>query len=327
MEFFDNDVAGKLKKEEESRKTHHIWAEKYRPLNLSDFVGNDILKAKMKHYIEDNDIPHLLFYGKAGGGKTTLANILAKNIDCDSIYINASSENSIDDVRNKIVGFASSVGFRPLKIIILDEADFLTPQAQAALRNVMETFSMHTRFILTCNYFERIIEPIISRVQLFELVPPSKKDVASHVFNILRKESVEALPIDLKFILDSLYPDIRRIINTLQKQTRDNKLEVDQKAMVDSDYKLKIIDILKDTKKEKKDAFKEIRQILADNSITSFFDMYRLMYDNVDEYAKGHIAQSLLIISENQYKDSFVTDHEISFMALITQLLDEIKTK
>ena len=127
-----------------------LWVEKYRPKDLSTYIGNEHLKSKVSVYLESEDVPHLLLYGRAGTGKTTLAKIITKNIDCDYMYINASDENKVDDVRNKIKTFASSVGFRDLKVVILDECDYLTPNAQAALRYLMETFSKHCRFVLTC---------------------------------------------------------------------------------------------------------------------------------------------------------------------------------
>ena len=163
--------------------SHSLWVEKYRPKDLSTYIGNEHLKSKVRIYLESEDVPHLLLYGKAGTGKTTLAKIITSNIDCDYLYINASDENNVDNVRTKIKNFASSVGFKSLKVIILDEADFLTPNAQAALRNLMETFSKHTRFVLTCNYVERIIDPIQSRCQSFKVVPPSRKEVALQSVN------------------------------------------------------------------------------------------------------------------------------------------------
>ena len=152
--------------------SHSLWVEKYRPTDLSTYVGNEHLKEKVKVYLESEDVPHLLLFGKAGTGKTTLAKIVVNNIDCDYMYINASDENKVDDVRNKIKTFASSVGFKSLKVIILDECDYLTPNAQAALRNLMETFSKHCRFILTCNYVERIIDQFnqdVNHIKLFHL--------------------------------------------------------------------------------------------------------------------------------------------------------------
>ena len=140
-----------------------LFVEKYRPQSIDEFVGNDFLKQKVSLYIDEQDVPHLLFYGQAGTGKTTLAKIISGNVDADVMYINASDENNIETVRTKIKSFASTVGFKRWKIIILDEADYMTPNGQAALRNLMETFSKTTRFILTCNYVEKIIEPIQSR--------------------------------------------------------------------------------------------------------------------------------------------------------------------
>ena len=168
---------------------HSLWVEKYRPTTLDTYIGNEHLKSKVKIYLESGDLPHLLFYGKAGTGKTTLAKLLVKNIECDYMYINASDENNVDTVRTKVKNFASTIGFKDMKIIILDECDYITPNAQAALRNLMETFSKHCRFILTCNFVERIIDPIQSRCQSFQIIPPSRGEVAKHTHDILISET------------------------------------------------------------------------------------------------------------------------------------------
>ena len=182
-------------------KQHTLWVERYRPVDLENYIGNEHLKTKVSKYISTGDIPHLLLHGKAGTGKTTLAKLLVSNVDCDQMYVNASDENNVETVRNKIKMFASSVGFKDLKVIILDECDFLTPNAQAALRNLMETFSKHCRFILTCNYVERIIDPIQSRCQSFQIVPPSKIQVAKHLHNILVQENIMDTPEDIKILV------------------------------------------------------------------------------------------------------------------------------
>jgi len=187
---------------------HSLWVEKYRPNKLEDYVGNEHLKSKVAGYIESGDIPHLLLYGKAGTGKTTLAKLIVNSVDCDYMIINASDENNVDTVRNKVKNFASTIGFRQSKIIILDEFDYMTPNAQAILRNLMETFSKHCRFILTCNYVEKVIEPIQSRCQTFQIVPPTKKDVAVQISKILQSEGVKFEIKDLVPIIDAGYPDL-----------------------------------------------------------------------------------------------------------------------
>ena len=223
---------------------HSLWTEKYRPSKLVDYVGNEHLKSKVEGYLETGEIPHLLLYGKAGTGKTTLAKLIIKSIECDYMIINASDENNVETVRNKVKNFASSMGFKPFKIIILDEFDYMTPGAQAILRNLMETFSAHCRFILTCNYVEKVIEPIQSRCQTFQIVPPTKKDVAMQISKILKSEEIEFEVKDLVPIIDAAYPDIRKVINTCQLNSNKGKLQVDVQNLLENDYKNKIVDIL-----------------------------------------------------------------------------------
>ena len=302
------------------KKDHYLWCEKYRPQNLDQYIGNQHLKDKVKRYLQSEDIPHLLLYGKAGTGKTTLAKILVKNIKCDYLYINASDENKVDDVRVKIKNFASSVGFNPLKILILDEADYLTPNAQAALRNLMETFSRHTRFILTCNYAERIIDPIQSRCQLYKIVPPSKKEVAFHLKRVLELENVDFNLDDIAIIINSSYPDIRQIINSTQRQVVSKKLALDVSSIIHNNYKLKLLDLLSNN-----GSFVDIRQLIADNFINDYTEFYKLLYDEIDVFAQNKVLDVIPAIAEAQYRDQFVVDKEINFMALITNLLKIIR--
>ena len=300
-----------------------LWVEKYRPSSLDTYIGNDHLKGKVKVYLESGDLPHLLLHGKAGTGKTTLAKILMNNIDCDYLYINASDENNVETVRTKIKNFASSVGFKDYKIIALDECDYITPNAQAALRNLMETFSKHCRFILTCNYVERIIDPIQSRCQSFQIIPPSKKEVALHLTNILDSEQVLYEVSDIGLLVNGGYPDIRRVINSTQRNVIDGKLVLDKGSVVQNDYKLKLLEILKT--QDKKSAFKNIRQLLADSQITDFADLFKLLYDEVDSYGKGHVAECILVIAKYELSDSQVVDKEINAMAMVIELLGVIK--
>jgi len=302
---------------------HTLWVEKYRPSNLDTYIGNDQLKSKVKVYLESGDLPHLLLFGKAGTGKTTLAKLLVNNIECDYLYINASDENNVETVRSKVKNFASTMGFKDYKIIILDECDYITPNAQAALRNLMETFSKHCRFILTCNFVERIIDPIQSRCQTFQVIPPNKNDVAKHLHNILSQESVDYDREDLAILVNSGYPDIRRVINGAQRQSVDGKLVIDKQSIVENDYKLKLLEILE--KQDKKSAFNNVRQLMADAKVTDFADLFRLLYDEVDSYGKGHIAECILIIAKYELSDAQVVDKEINAMAMIIEILRIIK--
>jgi DNA polymerase III delta prime subunit len=304
--------------------SHTIWNEKYRPHTLDTYVGNDTVKATFQQYIDTNDVPHLLLYGDAGSGKTTLAKIVANTIAKDNyIYINASDENSVDTVRDKIKQFASSIGFGGLKLIILDECDYMTPNAQAALRNVIETFSKTTSFILTCNYVDKIIDPIQSRCQIFNIVPPSKKEVAQHLVKILNDEGVKYEKDNLATIINQSYPDIRRVINTTQRCVIGGVLKLDETTLVEHNYLSSILDVLK-SNKNKKEKFDGIRQLLADNHVRDFNQMFRYLYDNVDTFANGFVSTIILIIAEAQYKDSFVVDHEINAMAMFIQIIMEI---
>jgi replication factor C small subunit len=315
MSLFENEI---------NKREHTLWCEKYRPIDLSTYVGNETVKETIQSYLETNDIPHLLFYGKAGTGKTTLAKLIVNTIKCDWMIINASDENNVDTVRNKVKNFASSVGFAGFKVIILDEFDYMTPNAQAILRNLMETFSKHCRFILTCNYIEKIIDPIQSRCQTFAITPPTKKDVAVQVAKILDTEGVRYDIKNVAEIINSYYPDIRRVINTCQLQSVKGELRVDKQIMVESDFKTKLIELLK-AKDEKRNTFINIRQAVADNKLNDYSEMYTMLYDKVDEYAAGNTANVILTIADGVSKDALVVDKEIVFMATIIQILNIIK--
>ena len=306
-----------------TREDHGLWVERYRPSTMETYIGNEHLKSKVSIYLESGDLPHLLLYGRAGTGKTTLAKLLVNNIECDYLYINASDENNVETVRSKVKNFASTMGFKDYKIIILDECDYITPNAQAALRNLMETFSKHCRFVLTCNFVERIIDPIQSRCQTFQTTPPSKKEVAVHLSKILETEEVGHELSDIALLINSAYPDIRRVINSAQRQSVEGELVIDKQSIVENDYKLKLLEILKT--QDRKSAFKNIRQLVADSQIRDFADLFRLLYDEVDSYGKGHIAECILILAKYEQSDAVVVDKEINAMAMVIELLGVIK--
>jgi len=306
------------------KKENTLWVEKYRPDTLDGYVGNEHIIEKVKIYIENEDVPHLLLYGQAGTGKTTLAKIITNQIDCDVMYVNASDENSVDAVRDKIRGFASSVGFRKWKVIILDESDYLTPNAQAALRNLMETFSKTTRFILTCNYVEKIIDPIQSRCQTFSITPPSKSEVAIRLKDILDTETVTYERSDLAVLVNSGYPDIRRVLNAAQRQVVGGTMKIDKTSTIQANYMEDVKTELM-SKDDVKTTFTKVRKIIADSKVKDFTPFYRFLYDEVDTYGGGKVGNTILKIAEAQYKDTSVVDKEINVMSMLLQILVDIK--
>ena len=187
----------------------------------------------------------------------------------------------------------------------------------------MEIFSKHCRFILTCNFVERIIDPIQSRCQSFQIIPPSKTEVAQRLNQILEEEEINYELQDLKILIDSNYPDIRRTINSAQRNVVNLQLKLDTNSIIQNDYKLKLLEILKI--QDKKNAFKNIRQLVADSQIRDFADLFRLLYDEVDSYGKGHVAECILVIAKYELSDAQVVDKEINAMAMIIELLGVIK--
>ena len=316
MSFFSEETEPQL-------QSHTLWAEKYRPNNVNDYICDSHLRDILVDFINRKDIPHLLFHGGAGTGKTTLAKILTKNIPSDVIYINASDTNGIEMVRTKIKGFAGSTGFQALKIVILDEADFFTTEAQAALRNLMETYSQSTRFILTCNYVEKIIKPLISRCQVFEIEPPTKKDVAVYVRNILDKESIKYELSDLKTVLDNFYPDVRKTINYLQQSSTSGTLKLVKTQNASVDLKSSLINLLKNSKTNSK-AFNDIRQLVADAGTKTFDELYIELYTKASEFAPDKEIAVIIEVAEYMYQSAMVVDKEITFMACVAKLIKTI---
>ena len=307
-------------------KDHTLLVEKHRSKNLNEYVGNEHIKKTIEQYLGQNDIQNLIFYGPAGTGKTTLAKLIVNNLNCDYLYINASDERGIETIRDKVSGFASTASFKPLKVVILDEADFLTIQAQASLRNVIETFSRTTRFIMTCNYVERIIDPLQSRCQVLKVIPPSKGEVAKHIAGVMEKESISFERDDLKTIVNQYYPDLRKCLNTIQlsivydkaKGEDDKWLKIDKSVLVSSNY---MVQVLKELMKSKS-SWREIRQIIANANVQDFEEFYRFLYDNAPKYANGKEGMVAIYINEYSYQSNFRIDKEINVMALVAKLIE-----
>ena len=301
-------------------KQHTLWIEKYRSETLEQYIGNDAVKARIADCIANNDIPHFIFAGSAGTGKTTLAKLIVKNIKCDYLYINASDENGIDIIRDKVKGFASTSSFKPLKVVILDEADFLTQPAQAALRNLIEEYSMVTRFVLTCNYIERLIEPLQSRCEIHILKPPTKSAVAKHICtNILDVEGVTYDIQDVAKVINELYPDVRSIIKVLQSNVKDSKLTI---TTLDDNWCKQLVQILN---KREKNAWYQVRQLVADAQVDDFQTAYRYMFDHLADFSYGHDAELSVILDDFIWRAGVVPDKEINFAAAIAKILDTNK--
>lgn len=297
-------------------KQHTLFTEKFRPTNPQDYIGNEVFKSNLDTWIEQQDIPHILLYGPAGTGKTTAAKLITSNLDCDSIYINCSDENGIETIREKVKSFASAATFRALKVIIMDEADFLTINAQAALRNVIEAFSKTTRFIFTCNYVERIIDPIQSRTSVFEIIPPSKGEVAKRCVTILDEEGVGYKKEDLVEIINQTYPDIRKTLNLLQSSIKQGNLVLNQNIVNQQQYTKQIIDLIKQNDSK---SFNQIRQIVANSNIRDYNELYRALFDNLDSFSNPILGTA--VIAESQYQSALAPDKEICFMGCIAKLL------
>ncbi|MCK9430147.1 MAG: hypothetical protein M0R17_09105 [Candidatus Omnitrophica bacterium] len=292
-----------------------------------EFDNGEIVRCTEEHkwYIHDN----------SGGSKLVLTKDLTD-------YILSPIPNENDDTWNlqelhikKILKTNTSATVYDLTVdvnhnffvtdsmIMTSNCDFTTPQFQAALRNLQETFSKTTRFILTCNYPERIIEPLQSRCQMFNVVPPSKKEIAVHIAKILVNEKIDYNNKDVATLVNLYYPDIRRIINACQQNSNKGILQLDTQSLIESNYILKIIEILKSSEQKYK-KINQIRQVLVDSKVTKFEQLYKYLYDEVDDYASKNISGTILTIAEAQYQDSFVVEKEINVAAMFVKLINDV---
>jgi DNA polymerase III delta prime subunit len=299
-----------------------LWVEQYRPKDIEGYVFRDeAQRDQVKQWIKAGSIPHLLFSGAAGIGKTTLAKILinALNIDeYDVLEINASRTNSVDDIRDSVVNFVSTMPFGDFKIVLLDEADYLSPNAQAALRGVMEEYSQTARFIMTCNYPHKIIPALHSRCQGFHIEKVDHTEFTARAATVLVTEGVDFDLDVLDTYVKSTYPDLRKCLNLLQMNTVDGKLKTpSETGGGTADYKLAMVDLFKHGK------IREARTLLAAQARPEEMEeLFRWMYDNLDMWGKTPEQQdeAILIIRKGLVNHISCADAEINLSATLVEL-------
>jgi len=299
-----------------------LWTEKYRPTDVDNYVFTDHnIKLQIESWIKEGACPHLLFFGPAGTGKTTLAKILVKNLgidDYDFLQVNASRDNGVDFLKTKIEGFVSTLPFGHLKIVLLDEADYLSPNAQGILRGLMETYHSQARFILTCNFIHRIIPPIVSRCTEININKTDQVEFTARSATVLVNENIE---FDLD-ILDSYvkatYPDLRKCLNLLQTNSTSGKLiEPSASSSSTQDYRVAVVDLFKSRK------IKEARKLLCSQARPEEMeDIFRWMYDNLDLWSSTEEGQdqAILIIRTGLLNHTMVSDPEINLSATLIEL-------
>jgi len=307
---------------------HLLWTEKYRPRTVEECILPERLKAVFQQYVNQKEMPNLLLAGGAGVGKTTIAKAMCNEIGCDYMVINGSDENGVDTIRVKIKNYASSVSLSGgRKVVILDEADYLTPNAQAILRNAIEEFASNCSFIFTCNYKNKIIDPLHSRCAVIEfgLKNGEKAQMASAFFkritHILDTEKVEFDEKVIAEVVKKHFPDFRRVINELQRYSKLGKIDVGILSQIGD---ISITQIVKHLKEKD---FTSVRKWAASTDIdnTTFF---RKLYDALYDIAKPQsIPQAVLILADYQYKQAFVADHEINLVACLTEIMANVEFK
>jgi len=299
-----------------------LWTEKYRPRTVADYVFRDEeQRAQVQSWIDSDSIPHLLFSGAPGVGKTTLAKILINELeidDYDMLEINASRENSIDTIRDKITGFVQTMPFGKFKVVLLDEADYISPNGQAALRGVMETYHASARFILTCNYPNRVIPALHSRCQGFHIEKVDQVEFTARMATVLVTEGVEFDLDTLDTYVKATYPDLRKCLNMCQMNSPDNKLtNVHGDEGGSQDWKLGAVDLFKAGR------INEARKLMCSSvRPEEMEEVFRWMYDNLELWSTEPEKQdqAIVIIRQGLVNHSFVADPEINLSATLVEL-------
>jgi replication factor C small subunit len=313
-----------LEEQENVSKTSTIWAEKFKPTTLNDFIGDSTFKDTIQSFIDNKEIKNLFLHGSCGTGKSVIAKLIINTLPCDSLWVNTSDENGVLTIRSKIQDFAMTVGIQPFKIIVLDECDFGTPEFFAILRGVIDQYQASTRFIMTCNFPDKVPDAIKSRCQSFEVKPLDNVAIMKHIIKILIAENIKFKNEDVAFIVQSYAPDLRKIINVAQQSSVDGELTLARANSADHDYKIKLIELLKSSSSNR-DAFKEIRQLVADAAFSNYEEIYKYLFNKVDDYANGHEAEVILILADTVYQNSLIFEREISAVACMHKIISAIK--
>jgi DNA polymerase III delta prime subunit len=305
-----------------------LWCEKYRPKVVADTILPESLKLTFQKIVDGGELPNMLFTGTAGLGKTTIARALCNELGCDFILINGSEEGNIDTLRTKIKQFASSVSLQGgYKVVILDEADYLNPQStQPALRGFIEEFSNNCRFILTCNFKNRIIEPLHSRCGVYEFNTSKKSMIElcesfmARCKTILDNEKIEYDDKPLAELIMKFAPDWRRVLNELQRYSINGRID----SGVVANLQDKNFDDLFSHLKNKN--FKGMRSWVVNNIDTDASAIFRAIYDRmIDKVAPQSIPQLVLLLADYQYKNAFVADHELNVVACLTEVMSDVQ--
>lgn len=307
-----------------------LWVEKYRPQTIDECVLPDSLKKTFKEFIESGQLPNFLFCGGAGVGKTTVAKALCNEIGAEYLFINGSEESGIDTLRTKIKNFASTISLTDSKkVVILDEADYLNPNStQPALRAFIEEFSSNCRFIFTCNYKQKIIEPLHSRCAVvdFKIENSEKPALAAEFFkrttNILKTEGIEFDQKAVAELITKYFPDFRRVLNELQRYSVSGKIDSGVLINLTEESFKELIKNLKEKN------FTEVRKWVAKNGDSDGINIFRQLYDSATSNIEvSSIPQLVLILADYQHKAAFVADHEINLMAALTEIMAQCKFK
>jgi DNA polymerase III delta prime subunit len=305
-----------------------LFVEKYRPKTIEDCILPEGLKETFQKIVEKGELPNMMFTGSAGVGKTTVARALCNELDLDYMLINGSEDGNIDTLRGKIKQFASTVSLQGgQKVVILDEADYLNPQStQPALRGFIEEFSSNCRFILTCNFKNRIIDPLHSRCSIYEFNLGNKAVMAQAFMTrlqfILNSESIIYDDAVIAELIMKYIPDWRRVINECQRYGMSGHIDT---GILVTLSETSINGLMQDLKSKN---FKKMRKWVTDNIDVGSAKMFRMIYDNMSDYVEpSSIPQLVLILADYSYKDSFVADHELNVVACMTEIMSSIKFK